>query len=160
MFIKKQFRVILITLISLFLCSCSIQTIDIGEIKDYKINQVANGKIKASITIPITNNNNFKVKIIRANVDIISDGSSIGRVTLDSKIVLPKDSTQDQTIPLEIDMPDMFTGGLTLMKLFASPTIKIRLNGDITGSAFLKRKKVPINQELTIKLNKNKKENK
>ena len=79
--LKRIFSLQLV-LIILSLSSCSVyKSIDVGDITDVKFRGMTDNKILLDLKIPITNPNNFNLKIKSLDLDISVNGKYMGKMT-------------------------------------------------------------------------------
>jgi len=143
--LKRIFSLQLV-LIILSLSSCSVyKSIDVGDITDVKFRGMTDNKILLDLKIPITNPNNFNLKIKSLDLDISVNGN-------DSLIIIPKKFNGVKNFPVVIEVDNILSSAMSFYKLKNARQVDIGLDGKIIAKSFLHKKTVKVSEKQTIDL--------
>lgn len=144
---------VLILIATLALSSCNIyKTIDVGDINDVKFKGLVDNVISLDLKVPITNPNNFKLKIKKLDLDISVNGKHIGKMINDTLIVVPKKFEGVVNFPVEIQVENILSSAMSFYKLKNARQVDIGIEGNITARSFLKNKTIKVSEKQTINL--------
>ncbi len=133
--------------------SCKVKTIEIGDVRDVRFLGMDNKMIRATMRVPISNPNGFAFRITDINIYVVSGNDSLGVVKQDNdKIRVPGKSEEYHKFDLSLAMPDLMSGGLSLLKLYSTKKIKLKLRGYVDARSFLIRKRVDVKENFTFHL--------
>jgi LEA14-like dessication related protein len=130
--INKQLAPALLLLTLLSTGCLSYQEVSFKGITDMDVTKMDNDGISARVMVTLDNPNNFRIHVIDPDVDLFLNDVYIGKATLDSNLVLDKQSTKDYAVPLSAAL----TG-----------QAKLKAKGSVVGRAFLIRKRFPFEEE-------------
>ncbi|OFX90327.1 MAG: hypothetical protein A2W99_08275 [Bacteroidetes bacterium GWF2_33_16] len=150
--LKRIFSLQLV-LIILSLSSCSVyKSIDVGDITDVKFRGMTDNKILLDLKIPITNPNNFNLKIKSLDLDISVNGKYMGKMKNDSLIIIPKKFNGVKNFPVVIEVDNILSSAMSFYKLKNARQVDIGLDGKIIAKSFLHKKTVKVSEKQTIDL--------
>lgn len=137
--------------------SCKVKTVEIGDVRDVRFLGMENKMIRATMEVPISNPNNFAFRITDINIYVVSGNDSLGIVRQDNdKIRVPAKSEEYHKFDLSLAMPDLMSGGLSLLKLYSTRKMELKLRGYVDAKSFLVRKRVKVKEDFTFHLNREK----
>ena len=144
----KKYLSLLLLLTPLLLCSClSYKEIELGDVTNVKLEKGNNGGADIKVSIPVKNPNNYKIKVKAIEADLFVNNKKIGKITLNKKVVLPKNSELNQDFYLNTQLSNILSAVPTL--LFGGE-INLKVNGYIKGKVFIVSHKFPIEAEKKI----------
>lgn len=137
--------------------SCKVKTVEIGDVRDVRFLGMENKMIRATMEVPISNPNHFAFRITDINIYVVSGNDSLGIVRQDNdKIRVPAKSEEYHKFDLSLAMPDLMSGGLSLLKLYSTRKMELKLRGYVDAKSFLVRKRVKVKEDFTFHLNREK----
>ncbi len=150
----KQFSILM--LIAVCLTSCfSYEEVEIKDIKSVKLKEFSAEGLIVESEIKLYNPNGFDIKVVNSDFDVYVKGSKICKSRIDNKISIPKESEEYHTLIFKSEYKDLADGALP--KLIAitamgEEEIDFKVDGFITGKAYLFKKKVEISHEGKVPL--------
>ena len=145
---KNSQLISFLLLTTFLLTSCfSYKEITLGDVKTVKLNKASNGGAEVAIGISVNNPNNYKIKIKKIEADMLFNGTKIGKITLNKKVVLPKKSDQVQNFAVNTQLANLLSA---LPTIFFGGEVKLQLKGHIKGKVFIVGKKFPLEAEKSI----------
>ena len=133
---------------TLLLTSCfSYKEIELGDVKDVKLNRVANGGVEVQAAMHVKNPNNYKIKIKKIEADMFVNGKNVGKMQLSKKVVLPKHSDQVQNFAVNTQLSNLLSA---MPAVLFGGDINLQLKGFIWGKVFIFRQKFPLEAEEKI----------
>jgi len=155
---KSKISLILLFIILIF-SGCDVyKSVDVGYINDVRFKRMADNKISLDLNVPISNPNNFKLKIKSIDFDVSVNGSYIGKMKNDSLIVVPKQFDGIQSFPVEIQLENLLSNAMMLYKLKKGKQVEVKVDGEIIVKAFLHKKRINVSEKQLVdikeKLNK------
>ncbi len=139
---------LLVLLTPLFFTSClSYKEIELGDVKNIKLNKANNGDAEIQVGINVSNPNNYKIKIKKIEADMLVNGKKIGKISLNKKVVLPKKSNEVQIFAVNTQLSNLISA---IPNIFFGGEIKLQLKGHIKGKVFVVTKKFPLEAEKSI----------
>jgi hypothetical protein len=139
----------------LFLSGClSYKEVELKAVNDVAVDRLDRDGLAARVNLTIHNPNGYRIKVIDPDVDLFLDEVNVGKVLLDSAMVLEKRSTRTYTIPLHASFAGRTGPALfTIMAAALRGRTKLGAKGTVTGKALLVRKRFPFELEHSIDLN-------
>lgn len=142
---------IIFTLLSLLLStSCSVSPVEIKDVESVKIVSFKNDTIIFEALFPVNNPNNYRFKITDIDLDVLLDGDAVGRIQKIKDLKIPPNRESLQRIRFNMVIPDRITGGLYLLKMITNQALNIEIKGHIIGKALCIKKKVDVNEQITL----------
>lgn len=133
-------------------CGCKNLPIEIGDVEKVRFMGIKNNSISVEVSIPISNPNIYGFRITSIDIDVYSDNEIVGKINEIAKIKIPAKSAVSPTILFSYEFSDLLSGGLTLLKIYASKQMNLSLKGSITAKAFVASKTIYINESFSLKL--------
>ena len=151
-YLKNKVTLQLVVLI-LLLSGCNVyKSIDVGDISDVKFKGMTDNKINLDLKVPLTNPNNFNLKIKELDLDISVNGKYIGKMKNDTLIVIPKKYEGVTTFPVEIQVENILSSAMSFYKLKNAKQVEILIEGKIIAKSFLHRKTIKVSEKQTVNL--------
>ena len=147
---KKPTRLFHKSLIILATCfvfsSCfTYDDIEFKEVNSTNIRQLNKEKTSLVLNVKLSNPNNYKIKVVKSDLDLFIGGTSAGKAVLTEKIILKKKSEEDYDIIIEINPKELtkalLNNGLSLL---FQKTAQVKVKGWIKGRVFMFGKKVDV----------------
>jgi LEA14-like dessication related protein len=139
-----------------FFTSCMhYEEVEIQDIKSIKLLEFSDKGLLVESNVRIHNPNNYDLSVVNSEFDVFIKSSRIGKASIDSKVQIPGESNDYHTIVLRSDYDKLASGALP--KLIAitamgNENIDFKIDGFITGKAFLFKKKVHVSHEGSVPL--------
>jgi hypothetical protein len=139
----------------LLLSGClSYKEVELKAVNDVAVDRLDRDGLAARVNLTIHNPNGYRIKVIDPDVDLFLDEVNVGKVLLDSAMVLEKRSTRTYTIPLHASFAGRTGPALfTIMAAALRGRTKLGAKGTVTGKALLVKKRFPFELEHLIDLN-------
>jgi LEA14-like dessication related protein len=132
----------------------SYSDVELVGVQGAQVTRLDASGIAATVTVQVHNPNNYRISVMDPDMDLYVNGVAWGKATLDSTIVLARNSTDTYTIPLHATLPKGQTNLLPLLMTAAlGGTVKLGVKGTVVGKAgFFLRKRFPFEVEQQIDL--------
>lgn len=143
-------------LISILLTSCfNYEEVEIKDIKSVKLVEFSDKGLTVESEIKIFNPNNFDIKVVNSEFDVSVEGDKICKSRINNTLEIPKNSEEYHRLIMRSDYKDLEPGvfpKLIAITAMGSDKIDFKVEGFITGKAFLFKKKVEIKHEGKVPL--------
>ncbi|MCK4630335.1 MAG: LEA type 2 family protein [Bacteroidales bacterium] len=137
----------------LFLVSCSsVEEVRIGPATGIEINGLSGKQISFKVMVKIENPNRQSFTLRTLDLDVLLNGTYIGKIRSIEKVNIPKRSSQVYTFPLSAELKSLSFSVFALTDLFLHRYIDVELKGMAKINSGLMRKKIPINEQEKIQL--------
>ena len=126
--------------------------VELLAIRDTQLTQMDANGMEATVSMEISNPNNYRIQVMDPDVDLFLNGTAVGKATLDSVVVLEPRSTRVYSIPLRATFNQ---SGVMLPLLLGSAmtgTMHLKAQGTVVGKARSLRKRFPFEVEQEISL--------
>ncbi|MDX9695658.1 MAG: LEA type 2 family protein [Bacteroidales bacterium] len=131
--------------------SCNIyKTVDVGDVNDVKFRGMAGNKLSLDLKVPISNPNNFKLKIKSLDFDISVNDRFIGKMKNDTLIIVPKHFDGVQDFPVYVQLDNLLTNAMMFYKLKKEKQVEIKVEGEIIVKSFLHNKKIKVSEKQVV----------
>ncbi len=148
----RGFIFIIFILLSLLLStSCSISPVEIKEAESVKIVSFKNDTILFEALFPVNNPNHYRFKITEIELDVLLNGDAVGQIQKIEDLKIPPNRESLQRIQFNMVIPDRITGGLYLLRMITNQALNIEIKGYILGKALCIKKKVTVNENITLR---------
>ena len=141
----------------ILLAGCmSYSDVELVGVQGAQVTRLDASGIAATVTVQVHNPNNYKISVMDPDMDLYVNDVAMGKATLDSTIVLARNSTQTYTIPLHATLANGQSNLLPLLMTAAlGGSVKLGVKGTVVGKAGLfLRKRFPFEAEQRIDLRK------
>ena len=108
------------------------------------VKEMSAAGVTVDVHVQISNPNNYKISVVKTNLNAVLNGADLGKPKMKGNLVLPKNSNEVHTITIQMKgsqlkaaLPSMLS-----MALGGQPTM--RIHGTITAKAKMLRKKVDV----------------
>ncbi|MCB9189570.1 MAG: LEA type 2 family protein [Flavobacteriales bacterium] len=128
------------------------EDVDFKGVQGVSVVERTDEVVKLQIDVKVDNPNNFKIKVKKSTLDIYINEKYIGKTSLDSKIVINKNSEEVYPIVLNADPKDLIKAAMGSLGGLLKGSVKVRLKGDVKGSVYGVTRKVPVDFEEEINL--------
>ncbi len=148
---KKIFP-ILIAVVTLA-TSCTFKDIELVKMNDFKIIEFSEQNTQAEVILTLKNPNNFPVTLSKIDVDLLVNGTDVGKINLDDNIRFPKNSTTTQSFIINGDYDKIQKNLVSnAFSILLSKKINISGKGYVKGKARMLSKKVKVEFDETMDL--------
>ncbi len=147
---KGNIFIIFILLTLLISTSCSVSPVEIKEVESVKIVSFKNDTILFEAMFPVNNPNHYRFKITEIDLNVLLDGDEVGQIQKIEDLKIPPNRESLQRIRFNMVIPDRVTGGLYLLKMITNQALNIEIKGYIVGKALCIKKKVDVNEKITL----------
>ncbi|MBL4656375.1 MAG: hypothetical protein JKX73_00115 [Flavobacteriales bacterium] len=136
---------LLIGPILLVISSClSYKEVKVVKFVGVDVKEMSAAGVTVDVHVQISNPNNYKISVVKTNLNAVLNGADLGKPKMKGNLVLPKNSNEVHTITIQMKgsqlkaaLPSMLS-----MALGGQPTM--RIHGTITAKAKMLRKKVDV----------------
>jgi len=142
---------ILIT--SFLLSSCgAYKSVYIGNVEGVNFRGMVDNKVSLELKIPVTNPNNYNLKIKSMDLDVSINGNYLGKMKNANEVVIPKKSDEIQNLLVDIHMKNALAGVATFYRLRKESKFEMEITGTIKVKALLKGKTIQVSEKQTVSL--------
>lgn len=144
---QKKITHLVILLIGFIQLGCvSYQDVTFVSFDKLSVKNISFTGVDLAITVTIENPNNYKIKIVDADIDLEIAGKPVGKIIVPEKLVLDKKSKKQQTFVVATGVSKLSKSiGPTLMALLGNKKIRIKADGTFKAKAFAVGKKFLVN---------------
>lgn len=143
-------------LIAASFTSCfSYEEVEIRDIKSVKLKEFSTNGLVVESEIKLYNPNKFDIKVVNSDFDVYVEGSKICKSRIDNKISIPRESEAYHTLIFKSDYKDLTDGALPKLigiTAMGKDEIDFKVDGSITGKAYIFKKKVKVSHEGKVPL--------
>ncbi len=132
--------IFLLSLLTIFLSSCSLQSLEISEFKNFQIVEFKDNLLTLKADIVVNNPNSVRMKISDADFDLKINESVVGHLTQMDKLVLHAKSQKEYPVLVKFEMKNLKNGLMSLIQIVNRRDSKISVTGSVVGKTFLYRK--------------------
>ena len=139
---KLQFmrKLIYILLVSLLTVSCSFQSLEISEFRNFEIVEFKDNVVTLKANIVVNNPNAVKLKISDADFDLKINEKKVGHLSQMDKIVLPARTKKEYPVTEKFELTNLENGLFSLIQIVNRRDSKLSVTGSVVGKSFLYRK--------------------
>lgn len=125
--------------------------VELVAVHDARMDRLDATGMSATITVEVHNPNNFRIHLIAPDVDLFLNEVSLGKATLDTLLVLERNSTRLYETPLTVTFAGNRSEVLPMLLGAAlSGQALLGAKGTVTGKAKAMRRKFPFELEHRI----------
>lgn len=148
----KRFIFILISIV--LFSSCSVyKEVEVLEIQNIEFIEFSNELVEIEVEILVDNPNNYKVKLLSADIDVSINKIGMGKLKLKEKLELPKNSTSVQKLKVLADSEKIQeTLMANAISFLFSNSMAIEAKGMVKGKALGIGKKVDVEYKEKVSL--------
>jgi len=141
-----------ISILVIVLFSACMQPIKIGQIKNFKINELSADAIKTQVTLTVKNPNFFGIKMIESDLTLMVNAKNLGPVKFEDDLEIPANSEKEYIVKIILEKPDYLNTFVTFLSILSQKKAKVKLEGTITAKSMIFTKEVKISEENTIEI--------
>jgi LEA14-like dessication related protein len=140
--------------ITIFSSGCNVLPLEFGDVEHVDFKGVKDKRVHVEVTIPITNPNKFRFKVVDMNIKILSGRDSMGIIEELDNIVVPARTEKMQTFGFSIGITDLVGTGMSLFKFYAKKEMPLRIKGYVIVKAYGIRKRIEVDEKFNLEMNK------
>lgn len=147
-------RTLLAGLFVVLLSGCTYQEVLLHDIDHVAVKRFDGNSLEVIVHAVIENPNGYKVHIMDPDLDIVLNGTSMGKAVMDGQVILAPRSTGTYEVPLRT-VRDAGSAPLLggLLGVALTGRAELRLKGTVRGGAgWFIRRKVPVDETYSIDL--------
>lgn len=142
--IKYHYSVAIAALL-FFGVSCKIQEPEFKGVNDFSVGSLDSDKIEITINVKLNNPNNFKIKVIKANMDLLVGGNEAGVAKLEEKVIIKKKAEDNYDIIISTDKDKLMSAGMkAIIPSLASGKVSVKVKGWVKGRVWGIGKKIDV----------------
>ena len=142
---NKCYGFVLLTAFIILSGCYTIKEVKIGNVSKVELKGMNNNVVSFDLTLPIENPNNLRVKVKVEDLKVMLGNKELGTVKQMDKIVIARNSKQEYTIRIAVEITDPQGGMNSAFSFFSGRQPDIRLTGKVKASAFFYRKTFELN---------------
>ena len=125
--------------------SCKIQELEFNGVNDVSVGSMTSDDIEVTINVKLDNPNNFKIKVVKAKLDLFIGGAEAGTADLGDKIIIKKKTEDNYDIIISTDREQLMSAALkSALTSFGSGKITVKVKGWVKGRVWGIGKKIDI----------------
>lgn len=136
--VMKKF--IYLIIIAFLTISCSFQSLEIHEFKNFQILEFKDNVLTLKADIVINNPNTIKLKISDADFDLKINEKVVGKLTQMDKLVLAPRTQKSYPVKAKFELNNLSNGIFSLIQIVNKRDAKLSVTGSVVGKSFLYRK--------------------
>jgi LEA14-like dessication related protein len=149
----KSQNFLVVGLIAILFSSCdAFSEVEVGEIKDFRLNGFSNNALLVTIILPVTNPSGYPITLVDIDTRIFINDMYLGQLNSEEKLLIPSRSKNNYEMKFNIRVANFFGTALTLMNMKAGQQIRVRLEGTLKARSLLITRKIPIDENRTVVL--------
>ncbi|PLX10974.1 MAG: hypothetical protein C0597_15840 [Marinilabiliales bacterium] len=140
-----------VLLFSILLSSCgAYKAVNIGNVENVNFKGMIDNKISLELQVPVSNPNNYKIKIKTMDFDVSINGNYLGKMKNTNEMIIPKKSDEIQNLVVDIYMKNALAGVATFYRLRKEKKFDMEISGKIKVKALLKTKTIEVSEKQSI----------
>jgi LEA14-like dessication related protein len=144
---------VVLILTGVLLGGCEFKDLTLNRVDSFKIDEMSKEGMRGTISLVITNPNNYAINVTSADFDLYSSGVKVGDAKLHKSFKIKANSTETYPVELKGNLPNLLAGGITsLIGALSGKSPEINIKGDLKARAFLVSKTIPIDVKTKIPL--------
>lgn len=125
--------------------------VEFKGLRDVQMKNMSMKGMEVELEAVIYNPNNYKITLTDYDLNLLVGGKNMGKANIDRRLVLPKNSTENQRFTVQVSFGEMLAGGLGgAMSLLSQKQMEVTLEGHIKAKAKGIKRKVPISFTETV----------
>jgi len=151
---QGSYPLIILSMCLSFLVGClSYEEVRVVRVVNTDVKSFSMEGAEVVITLQISNPNNYKITISNFDLDILLNGTKLGKVDVANRIILPKKSNEAHSITMKLKKKDLATTAIpTMLSAAMGGRMQLTAKGTIKAKAKMISKKVPIDFTENISL--------
>lgn len=139
--------------VALLFTSCEFKEIAVQGVEAVNIESFKGGELKGVMNVSLSNPNSMAVTVKSATFDIYAGSMKLGEAKLDESFKIKANSSKTYPVKLSGSMGNALAGGLVgLAGFLGGKNPKITLKGEIKARSFLVSKKIPVEVQTELPL--------
>lgn len=144
LFNYKIYSVAIVTLF-LFFSSCKVHELEFNGVDNFKVGSLQSDNIEFTFSVKIENPNAFKIKVIKANLNLFIGGNEAGSANLKDKIIIKKKAEDVYDITITTDRKKLLSAAVkAAIPSLATGKVEVKVKGWIKGRVFGIGKKIDV----------------
>lgn len=140
----KAIRLVILLLVAGF-CSCKpSKDLVYQNIQNFKMQQAGSGQAILSMDIRLYNPNNRKIALKEADVEVMLDGTRLGKMRVNGKCAVSGLDTCSLPVLLDVDLKNVLPNAF---RLLTASDMNVTLTGTIKAGRYGMYRKIPISYE-------------
>ncbi len=142
-----------ITALILFGSSCKVQELEFNGMNDFSVVSMQTDDIEIRINVKLDNPNGFKIKVIKADLDLMIGGNAAGKANLENKITIEKKTEDNYDIVISTDKDQIMSAvWKSAIPAAASGKVTVKVKGWIKGRVWGIGKKIEVEFKESVDL--------
>lgn len=144
---KSFFKIYSVAIVTLFLfsSSCKIHDLDFNGVEDYSIGSLQSDNIELTVKVKLDNPNSFKIKVIKADLNLFIGGNEAGKAKLKDKVIIKNKKEDVYDITIVTNKKQLMGAAFkAAIPSLASGKVEVKVAGNIKGRVFCFGKKIPV----------------
>jgi LEA14-like dessication related protein len=133
----------------------SYSDVELIDVQGVQVSRFDAGGLAVTVIVKVHNPNDHPIQVKDPDMDLYLNGVSLGKATLDSAIILDRNSTRSYSIPIHATFAQGEAGMLPMLLATAlSGSAKLAVKGTVVGKSGLWSKRFPFEVEQQVELRK------
>ncbi len=125
--------------------SCKVQELDFNGVNNISVGSMKSDDIEITLNVKLDNPNSFKIKVVKAKLDLFIGGNEAGVASLDDKVIIKKKAEGDYDIIITTDREQLMSAALkSAITSFGSGKITVKVKGWVKGRVWGIGKKIDV----------------
>ncbi len=151
--LSKSPLILFFAAVLFLLPSCSgFENIEIGEIEDVRFRRISGRSIEFEVSMTIDNPSSVRFRIIDVDLDVYIDAEHIGNIKNVDRLLIPANSFELYTFPLQAEFPNILRGALTMYNMFLDGQTEVMVKGNINVRSFPFSKNIPVQEKTQFRM--------
>lgn len=142
-----SFRIALLLFsVSLIFSSCfTYNDIEFKSVNSTEVRKLKLEKTVLVMNVKLNNPNRYKIKVIKADLDLFVGGTAAGKALLTEKVILKKKSEDDYDVIVEINPKDLTKALLSnALGIAFQKKVQVKVKGKVKGRVFIFGKNIDV----------------
>lgn len=142
-----------LTALILFGSSCKIQELDFNGVNDFSVGSMQSDDIEVTINVKLDNPNSFKIKVIKADLDLVIGGNPAGKAVMANKITIQKKKEDNYDIIISTSKDEIMSAvWKSAIPAATSGKVTVKVKGWIKGRVWGIGKKIDVEFKESVDL--------
>jgi LEA14-like dessication related protein len=149
---KTMLWLVSIALFSLSSC-ISYHEVQVNKVEFRSIKNVTAKGFDVQMAVHVNNPNNYRIKIKRANIDLLVSDNKVGSAAINKKLVLKGKTSDEYLFTINADYKGMASSAIpSIISVVTSGSIPLRATGNLNAKAFVVGKKFDVDYSERVKI--------
>lgn len=141
----KYFISAAIVALMFFGSSCKVQELDFNGVNDFSVGSLKSDNIEVTINVKLDNPNNFKIKVVKAKLDLFIGSNEAGVASLEDKITIKKKTEDNYDIIITTDREQLMSAALkSALSTLGNGKMTVKVKGWVKGRVWGIGKKIDV----------------